>query len=94
MTSIRKKFRFMLYIAVSAMLLMQSVAAGHDQFHHHVSDDCVICKIAEVKSDKASPAPTTIIVQPQSSGFVIETTPIQIASNLWTNALSRAPPAS
>lgn len=94
MTLIRQNFRFILFVAVSAMLLTQSIATGHDESHHHVSDDCVVCKIVEVSSDKAPLAVSIVIIQPRLTGVVFERAPILISSNLWSSALSRAPPAS
>lgn len=94
MTLIRQNFRFILFVAVSAMMLTQSIAAGHDESHHHITDDCVVCKIVEVSSDKAQIAVSIVTIQPRLTGVAFEAAPILISNDLWSSALSRAPPAS
>jgi hypothetical protein len=94
MVSIRRNYKILLFIAVAAMLASQAIVAGHDQFHNHISDDCVICKIAEVSSDKASLAQTISIVLPKLAGIEFFAVGLTSENKLWKTAQSRAPPAS
>ncbi len=94
MTSVGRKYKFLLFIALSAMMLSQSIAAGHDQFHHHLTDDCVVCKIVEVSHDKANLVQATVAVLPRLSVYEFEVAQLPVENNLWRKSLSRAPPAS
>ncbi len=94
MVLIRRNYKILLFIAVAAMLVSQAIVAGHDQFHNHISDDCVICKIAEVSNDKASLAQTVSIVLPNLAGVEFFAAGLPFENKLWNTAQSRAPPAS
>ncbi len=94
MTSIGRHSKFLVFVIVSAMLLMQSIVESHDQFHHHAGDDCVICKIAEVPFDKANLAQEPAEVLPRLIGVYIRAGSRLFENNLWRSALSRAPPTS
>lgn len=94
MIPISRNYKILLFIAVAAMLVSQAVVAGHDQFHNHISDDCVICKIAEVSNDKASLAQSVSIVLPNLAGVEFFAARLTLENKLWDKAQSRAPPAS
>ncbi|MBL4602381.1 MAG: hypothetical protein JKY84_06540 [Emcibacteraceae bacterium] len=94
MNALVQKNNFLVIIAISAMILTQLIVANHDQLHHHVADDCVVCKVVEISYDKVSLTYISIVVLPKIVSAKLVATQIITKVALWTQVLSRAPPAS
>ena len=94
MNAMVQKNNFLVVIAISVMILIQLIVANHNQLHHHAADDCVVCKVVEISYDKVSLTHISIVVLPKITGAEFVTTQFIAKVGLWSQVLSRAPPAS
>lgn len=94
MTSMRLHYKFLLLLIPIALAWTQYVTAEHEWVDHAVIDDCLICKIAENGSDKASLVALTHSEQLSADSVDTHFSEVIYYSKLWDTPLSRAPPVS
>jgi len=94
MVSLRQHCKYLLLIVPVVLIWSQSLAAGHDQLHNHVSDDCVICKIAENGSANTNLMDVSFTAISHSEDVFTFIINVVVNTNLWISPLTRAPPAS
>ncbi len=94
MVALRQHFKYLLFIVSAAVIWAQYIAATHDQFNHHVSDDCVICKIAANGIDHANIVDISLFDYFHSEVITFFVITVLFKTSLWKTALSRAPPVS
>lgn len=94
MSTMRLHHKFLLLVIPVVLAWTQYVTAEHEWADHAAIDDCVICKIAENGSDKASLVDFTHIVYLSFENVVVEFSEIILYTKLSDTSLSRAPPVS
>ncbi len=94
MVSLRQHCKYLLFIVPVILIWSQSIVAGHDQLHHHVSDDCVICKIAGNGIDNANLVDVSYADNVHSQAVFTFIINVVSKPNLWATRLTRAPPTS
>lgn len=94
MTTMRLHFKFLLLLIPIALAWTQYVTAEHEWADHAVIDDCVICKIVENGSDKASLVDLSYTKHLNADSINTHFSVVSFYSKLWDTPLSRAPPVS
>jgi|TARA_R110002073_G_scaffold258345_1_gene421341 hypothetical protein len=94
MITMRLHFKFLLLLIPIALAWTQYVTAEHEWVDHSGIEDCVICKIVENGSDKASLVDVSYTKQFIADSINTYFSKVSFYSKLWDIPLSRAPPVS
>jgi hypothetical protein len=94
MASLRHRYKYLLFIVPALFVWMQYLVVAHDQSHHNITDDCVICKIAETSNAKANEVDVSFTYYFHTEPLSIFILKIVFKTILWETPLTRAPPAS
>ena len=94
MTLIRQHSKSLLFVVATLLIWAQYITTDHDLRHQHVNDDCVVCKIVQVGSDRLNVENFQHKVYLKSEFVSFNFIEVFLVHNIWETSLSRAPPHS